>query len=203
MRSIYGFLVKPIGERYNNIKKIGDKELVLNTEMFNHQYINREAEVISIPKIGETDIKVGDKVIVHHNVFRRWENVKGEEKNSKSFINENLYIVHPDQLYLYKRKNTWQTPKGYCFVQPIKETNDFNIKTEKACIGAVLYSDGSVDVNSLVGFTPFSTFEFVIDGIRLYRVLSKFITIKYEHQGNEEVYNPSWAQSGGRTYQGS
>ena len=196
MKSIYGFLIKPIGQRYNNIKKIGNKELILNTEIYNHQYINREAEVLSIPKIGETDIKVSDKVIVHHNIFRRWHNVKGVEKNSRSYINEDLYIAHPDQIYLYKRKNNWIAPKGYCFIQPIKETNEFNIKTEKRCIGIVLYSDGSVNVGDLVGFTPFSTFEFIIDGVRSYRVLSKFITIKYEYQGNEETYNPSWAQSG-------
>ena len=196
MKSIYGFLIKPIGGRYNNIKKVGDKELVLNTELYNHQYINREAEVLSIPKIGETDIKPGDIVVVHHNIFRRWHDVKGKEKNSRSYINEDLYIAHPDQIYLYKRKEKWIAPRGYCFVQPIKETNEFNIKNEKPCVGTVLYSDGSIDTNTLVGFTPFSTFEFVIDGVRLYRVLSKFITIKYEYQGNEETYNPSWAQSG-------
>ena len=196
MKSLYGFLIKPIGERYNNIKKIGDKELVLNTEMFNHQYVNREAEVISVPKIGDTDIKVGDIVIVHHNIFRRWENVRGEEKNSRSFLSEDLYIANADQIFLYKRKDKWIAPKGYCFIQPIKETNEFNIKTEKRCAGIVLYSDGSNNVGDLVGFTPFSTYEFVIDNIRSYRVLSKFITIKYEYQGNEEAYNPSWAQSG-------
>ena len=38
-----------------------------------------------------------------------------------------------------------------------------------------------------------SIYEFIIDGKRLYRVYSKFITIKYEYQGNEEEYNPSWA----------
>ena len=193
MKSVYGFLIKPIGERYNNKKKIGDKELILNTEIYNHQYINREAEILSLPKIGETDIKVGDTVIVHHNVFRRWENIKGIEKNSKSFINEDLYVVNPDQIFLYKRKNKWIAPKGYCFIQPIKETDEFSIETEKACRGVVLYSDGSNNVGDLVGFTPFSTYEFVIDNIRSYRVLSKFITIKYEYQGNEETYNPSWA----------
>ena len=61
--------------------------------------------------------------------------------------------------------------------------------------GVVQYSDGSVNVGDLVGFTPNSEYEFVIDGQKLYRVLSKFITIKYEYQGNEETYNPSWAQS--------
>jgi hypothetical protein len=195
MKSVYGFLIKPIGERYNNKKKIGDKELILNTEIYNHQYINREAEILSVPKIGETDIKVGDTVIVHHNVFRRWENIKGIEKNSKSFINEDLYVVNPDQIFLYKRKNKWIAPKGYCFIQPIKETDEFNVENEKPCKGVVLYSDGSVNIGATVGFTPFSTYEFVIDNIRCYRVLSKFITIKYEYQGNEETYNPSWAQS--------
>ena len=196
MKSLYGFLIKPIGKRYNNTKKVGDKELVLNTEIYNHQYVNRKAKVVSIPKIGETNIKVGDEVIVHHNVFRRWEDIKGKEKNSKSFINENLYIAYLDQIFLYKRKNEWIAPKGYCFIQPIKETNEFNIETEKPCIGTVLYSDGSNNTGDLVGFTPFSTYEFVVDNIRSYRVLSKFITIKYEYQGNEKTYNPSWAQSG-------
>ena len=195
MKSLYGFLIKPIGQRYNNIKKVGDKELILNTEIFNHQYINREAEVLSIPKVLKTNIKVGDTVIVHHNIFRRWHNVQSEEKNSRSYINENLYIANIDQIFLYKRNNKWIAQEGYCFVQPIKETNGFNIETEKHCKGVVLYSDGSINVGTTVGFTPFSTFEFVIDGVRSYRVLSKFITIKYEYQRNEETYNPSWSQS--------
>ena len=195
MKSIYGFLIKPIGDRYNNTKKVDDKELILNTEIYNHQYINREAEVLSVPTIGDTDIKVGDKVIVHHNVFRRWHNIHSKEKNSRSYIKEDLYIAHPDQIYLYKRKDKWLAPKGYCFIQPIKETNELSVETEKACRGVVLYSDGSVNIGDLVGFTPFSAFEFVVDNVRSYRVLSKFITIKYEYQGNEETYNPSWAQS--------
>ena len=57
------------------------------------------------------------------------------------------------------------------------------------------YSDGTVNVNELIGFTPNSEYEFIVDGERLYRVLSKFITIKYEYQGDEKEYNPSWAQS--------
>ena len=196
MKSIYGFLIKPIGGRYNNIKKVGDKELVLNTELYNHQYINREAEVLSIPKIGETDIKPGDIVVVHHNIFRRWHDVKGKEKNSRSYINEDLYIAHSDQIYLYKRKEKWIAPKGYCFVQPIKKRDKFNTNQEEPCIGIIKHTDGTYEKEDLVGFMPFSTYEFVIDNKRLYRVITKFITIKYEYQGNEETYNPSWAQSG-------
>jgi len=196
MKSVYNFVVTPIGERYNNTKKVGDSELILNTEIFNHQYVNRKASVISTPIISDTDIQAGDDVIVHHNVFRRWHNVKGIEKNSKSYFNESTYFISQDQIFLYKRYWEWKTPKGYCWVKPLKATDQFNIEQEKPLQGIVKYSDGTVNVNDIVGFTPNSEYEFVIDGERLYRVFSKFITIKYEYQGDEEEYNPSWAQSG-------
>ena len=195
MKSVYNFVVKPKGERYNNTKKVGDSELIINTEIFNHQYVNREAVVISTPIVGDTDIEAGDTVIVHHNVFRRWHNVKGIEKNSRSYFDENTYFINNDQIFLYKRNKDWIAPKGYCFVKPLKAVDKFNIDQEKPLQGVVKYSDGTVNINELVGFTPNSEYEFIVDDERLYRVLSKFITIKYEYQGDEEEYNPSWAQS--------
>ena len=195
MKSVHNFVVTPKGERYNNKTKVGDSELILNTEIFNHQYVNREATVISTPIAGHTDILSGDTVIVHHNVFRRWHDVKGKEKNSRSYFNENTYFITQDQIFLYKQKDKWIAPKGYCFIKPLKAVDQFNIESEKPLQGIVKYSDGTVEVNDLVGFRPSSEYEFIVDGERLYRVLSNFITIKYEHQGNEEEYNPSWAQS--------
>ena len=47
---------------------------------------------MSTPIAGHTNIKSGDTVIVHHNVFRRWHDVKGREKNSRSFFNESTYL---------------------------------------------------------------------------------------------------------------
>ena len=195
MKSVYNFVVTPVGERYNNKTKVGDSELILNTEIFNHQYVNRTAIVKSTPIIGDTDIKSGDTVIVHHNVFRRWHNVRGEEKNSRAYFNENTYFINHDQIFLYKRNEKWIAPKGYCFVKPLKAVDQFNIESEKPLQGIVKYSDGTVEVNELVGFRPNSEYEFIIDGERLYRVLSNLITIKYEYQGNEEAYNPCWTQS--------
>jgi hypothetical protein len=122
MKSVYNFVVKPVGKRYNNVKKVGDKELIVNTEIFNHQYVNRQAKVI-------------------------------------------------------------------------KNTDKYTNSQEQKNIGIIKYTDGTFKVGDLVGFEPFSTYDFVIDNQRLYRVHTKFITIKYEYQGNEEAYNPSWAQS--------
>ena len=195
MKSVYNFVVTPKGERYNNTKKLDGGELILNTEIYNHQYVNREAIVVSIPMVGHTDIQIGDTVIVHHNVFRRWHNVKGIEKNSRSFFNESTYFIASDQIFLYKRNNEWIAPKGYCFVKPLKAIDQFNIESEKPLQGIVKYSDGTVKEGDLVGYRPNTQSEFIVGNERLYRVLSNLITIKYEYQGDEEEYNPSWAES--------
>ena len=196
MKSVYNFVVTPVGDRYNNTKEVEGGNLILNTEIYNHQFVNRIATVISTPIVGDTDIRAGDEVVVHHNVFRRWHNVKGIEKNSRSYFNESTYFITQDQIFLYKRNSEWNAPKGFCFVKPLKEMDDpLNVNIERPLIGIVKYSDGTVKVNELVGFKPKTECEFMIDGERMYRVLSNFITIKYEYQGDEEEYNPSWAKS--------
>ena len=192
MRAYKDFIISPIGERYNNSKKVGDKELVLNTEIYNHQYVNRRAKVIATPLLFQSPINVGDEVIVHHNVFRRWHDVKGREKNSRSYWKEDKYLVSEDQIFLYNKK----TMPGFSFVKPLEAIDNFNIKRERPLMGVIKYSDGTFNKEELVGFDPVSTYEFIVDGERLYRVLNKFITIKYEYQGNEKEYNPSWAQGG-------
>ena len=195
MKAPFDFVIEPKGNRYNNTTKVGDKDLILNTEIYNHQFVNREAIVKSIPTAFKTEIKPGDTIITHHNVFRRWHDVKGKEKNSRSYFDENTYLLKENLVFLYKRDNEWKTPKGYCFVQPIKDRVYLGVDKEESCIGIVKYTDGSHEKGDLIGFTPFSTYEFIIDSKRLYRVMTKFITIKYEYEGNEEEYNPSWAES--------
>ena len=192
MKAYKDFIISPIGRRYNNSKKIDDKELILNTEIFNHHYVNRLAKVIATPLLFSSPINVGDEVIVHHNVFRRWHDVKGNERNSRSYWKEDKYIVSEDQIFLYNKK----AMPGYSFVKPLRNIDKFSVDNEKPLIGVIKYSDGTYNEQELVGFTPGSEYEFVINSERLYRVMNKFITIKYEYQGNEKEYNPSWAQSG-------
>ena len=194
MKAYKDYIISPIGERYNNTKKIDDKEFILNTEIFNHQYINRKAKIIATPLLFSSPINVGDEVIVHHNIFRRWHDVKGRERNSRSYWKEDKYIISEDQIYLYKRKD-WIAMPGYSFVKPLVSINKLSNEIERPLIGVVKYSNGTFNKEDLVGFTPNSEYEFIINGERLYRVMNKFITIKYEYQGNEEEYNPSWAQS--------
>ena len=197
MRSIFDFVVEPVGDRYNNTKNVDGVDLILNTQIFTHQNVNRLAIVKSLPITGDTNISIGDQVIVHHNVFRRYHDVRGVEKNGKSYIDDDNYLCSFDQIFLYKNKNEWKAPKGYSFVKPIESNNIFNLNKELPSIGVVKYLDehfdSQIQQGDLVGFTPGSEYEFIVDDERLYRVRSQSLTIRYEYQGDEKEYNPSWA----------
>ena len=196
MQSVFNYLVKPKGDRTVGFKKIEGQTLLLNTDLQNHSYTNRVGIVLNLPLVGNEELKVGDEIIVHHNVFRRFRDVRGNEKDSKNYLSEDVYTVQSDQIYAFKRNGEWIALKGFCFIKPIKEDKMFSIDFEKPLIGIVKLGNDEIENESLVGFKPNSEYEFVIEGQRLYRVPTNSITIKYEYKGNEEEYNPSWAQGG-------
>ena len=201
MKSLFDFIVEPVGERYDNKVKVGDKSLIINTQVETFKSVNNIAKVIQIPLSIKTVIKKGDLIMIHHNVFRRWYNMRGEEKNSKSFFKDNLYFVQLDQVYLYKRNNKWKSINNRCFVSPIVNDNNTLSDKEQYLIGVLKYGNKSLEAlgineGDLVGYTPNGEYDFIVDGKRLYCMKSNDIVIKYEHQGNEVEYNPSWAQSG-------
>tara|TARA_Y100001972_G_scaffold16252_1_gene17551 strand:- start:321 stop:911 length:591 start_codon:yes stop_codon:yes gene_type:complete len=196
MQSIYDFIIKPKHKRYTNTKQIGDSELLLNSEISDHRYVSRNGIVLGLPKAINTNIKIGDEVIVHHNVFRRWYNIRGIEKNSRSYYKEDKYFIRLDQIFLYKQNNKWIAPEGYCFVKPIVSNNVLLNEKEIPLRGIIKHVDKTlknIHKEDLVGFTPSSEYEFIVDGERLYRVPTDSISIKYERKGNEKEYNPSWA----------
>jgi hypothetical protein len=200
MRSIFDFIVKPVGERYNNKVKIADRELIVNTKIESFKSVNNFAEVVALPLAYSTDIKVGDIIVIHHNVFRVFYDIRGNKKNSRSYFKDDLYFCNIDQIYLYKNTGKWKAFGDRCFVKPIKNKDYLNIDKEQKLIGILKYGNSSLETlkineGDLVGYTPYGEFDFVIDGQRLYCMKSNDIVIKYEHKGNETEYNPSWAQS--------
>ena len=200
MKSLYQFIVKPNGERYNNTKKIGDTSLLLNTSIESFRHINKEAIVVSTPAAFNTGINVGDTILIHHNIFRRYYDIKGKEKNGSTYFKDDMYFVNPDQVYGYKKDNNWVMVNNRCFVKPIKETSSYSNEKEQKHIGILKYGNNvlealQINPGDLVGFTPKSEWEFIIDDERLYCMKSNDIAIKYERKGHEEEYNPSWAKS--------
>jgi len=200
MNSIYNFIIKPKNGRYNNEINIGDTTLVVNTNIEDHKMVSRHAIVVSTPIAYCTDIKEGDEVIIHHNIFRRWYDVRGNERNSSQYFKENLYFCKPNQIYLYKKDGKWLPFLDRCFVMPIKDTDSLTLDLEKKCVGVLKIGNDeleALDINpgDLVGYKPGREWEFIIDGKRIYCMESNDIIIKYEYKGNEEEYNPGWASS--------
>ena len=70
MRHLHCYIVKPFGKRYSNKKDIDGQELILNTSIENHKFVNRTGVIVETPIVGKSYLNKGDKVIVHHNVFR-------------------------------------------------------------------------------------------------------------------------------------
>jgi len=200
MNSIYDFIITPKNSRYNNEKKIGDKTLILNTSIEDHKLVSKEAIIVSVPLAFDTLLKVGDEIMVHHNIFRRWYDVKGRDRNSGQYFKEDLYFCKIDQLYLYKQNNEWMSVGKRCFIKPIKNNDNLSSDIETKHIGILEIGNSSLEAlginpGDLVGFKPGREWEFIVDGQRLYCMKSNDIVIKYEYEGNEEEYNPSWACS--------
>lgn len=200
MNSLYKFIVTPLNKRYNNEINVGDKKLIVNSSVEEFTFISREAKVVSVPSEYKTDINIGDTIIIHHNVFRRWYDQKGVERNSSSYFKEDLYFVQPDQIFMYKRNNQWKTFGGYCFVKPVKNDNPISNIIDKKLVGILKYGDKYLEEQNvfpgdLVSYPRNREWEFVIDQELLYCMKSTNIIIKHEYQGHEAEYNPSWAQS--------
>ena len=127
--------------------------------------------------------------------------MKGEQQNSRSYFRDDMYFAALEQIYLYKRKDKWESINDRCFIKPLKNTDKFNTHNEESCIGVLKIGNNTlkgIEINpgDKVGFKPGGEWEFMIDKERVYCMKSNDIVIKYEYEGNEVEYNPSWANSG-------
>ena len=196
MKSLYSFIVKPFEDRYNNTKKVNDKELIINSSIENHIFVSKKAVVVSTPAAYTTEIKVGDEVYIHHNVFRRWYDQKGRERNSSTYFKDDMCFCSSEQIYMYNLK----PHLDYCFIKPVLNTHFLENRKEQPNVGVVKYTNNTLKAlgitpGTLITFTPNSEFEFIIDGERLYCMKSNDIALTHEYKGNEKENNPSWAKS--------
>lgn len=185
MKSIYSFIVKPMeGQRYKNTKEIEGISLIINTSEEEFKFSNREAVVVSTPIAYSGPIKEGDILLVHHNVFKFYNDMKGRRRSGKSYFKDDLFFVDSEQFYLYKRDGEWHSHDRYCFVEPIKAVDSYIYKplTEEPLMGKMLYPNEylkskGVKAGDLVCFQPDSEYEFNIDDKKVYRMFDHQITI--------------------------
>ena len=203
MNSLYDFIVRPLGKEYSNDINIGGVKLILNTKIESFKFVNNLAVVVSIPLAYKTHINVGDIIVIHHNVFRTFYDIKGKKKKSRSWLKEDLYFCSLDQVYLYKNKNDddFKSINNRCFIKPLKSKRKFSVDKEQKLIGILKIGNSSLEAagvseGDLVGYTPYGEYDFIINDERLYCMKSNDIVIKYGDKENQTEYNPSWANSG-------
>ena len=105
MQSLYYFIVKPLNDRYDNTRRVADTDLIINSGIEDHRFISKKAVVVQTPAAYTTKINIGDELYIHHNIFRRWYDQKGKERNSSTHFKDDLYFVSPEQIYMYNLKH--------------------------------------------------------------------------------------------------
>tara|TARA_R110000868_G_scaffold410689_1_gene699748 strand:+ start:1252 stop:1824 length:573 start_codon:yes stop_codon:yes gene_type:complete len=184
MRALYSFIVEPVNNRrYDNIKKINDLDFITSVSEEDHMASNRYGVVKELPLGYKGEIEIGDTLLVHHNVFKFYNDMYGRRKSGKSFFKDNLFFVDPDQFFLYKHNNIWKAHGKYCFIKPIKPKDCFLEKGGKyeRLQGTIKYINDElvslgVSVGDTIIFTPESEYEFTVEDELLYRMFTNNIT---------------------------
>lgn len=180
MNSPYRFIITPLDGKYTTSKKVKESTLYLTASIEDAKYVSRIGIVLSVPLFYKGNIKEGDIVILHHNIFRDYYNQNGKVVSSFNYLNyenQDLFLVYEDLIYLYKSKDEWIPHLNYCFVRPIKTIDEIT-KLEKLdqLKGKVVYSN-DIDTGTLVGFLPESEYEFEINNEILYRMKTSDICL--------------------------
>jgi hypothetical protein len=184
MRSPYCFIIEPIGnKRYSNTREFEGHELILSASKEDHTTTNRQAVVLAVPLYYNGPIEPGDVVIVHHNVFRIYYDMKGREKSSWSFLRDNTFMITSEELFLYRKPSgEWKAPAPYCFVEPVKakEKELLTGEINEALFGTMVYKNSdqeNVQEGDQVIFSPDTEYEFRIDDRILYRMRTQNICL--------------------------
>ena len=187
MKSPYNFIVTPYNnEEYCNTKEVAGVKITINTSIEVAKYVNRLAVVLETPIHYDGDISIGDVVILHHNIFRTYLDMKGRQTKSPEFFRDKIYIVDPSRIYMYDNGNGWIPHLNYCFVRPIDRVQDellHSVEEEEKHKGILVYPNKhqekiGLNKGDLIAFTKNSEYAFDVDGEKLYRMYDRDVVLK-------------------------
>ena len=181
------YIIVEIDEAYKN--EIDG--IVVNSTIESIAHINRVARVLEAPSF--TILKEGDEVVVHHNMFRLRNGIRGKKVQSDYHLKDNIYYIPLTQVFMYKRDGgDWQAIRPYVFVKPVEfedrvengvtiTANDKNsYKGRKRLRGIIKFPNDEllaqgVKVGDEIVFSYYSEYEFNINGETLYKMSTKDI----------------------------
>tara|TARA_R110000824_G_scaffold363892_1_gene552212 strand:- start:6 stop:572 length:567 start_codon:yes stop_codon:yes gene_type:complete len=186
MKSPFYFIVKPKNDRrYDSTKNIGGIDFITSTSKEDHTSSNRYAIVVETPTNYKGPITAGDTLLVHHNVFKYYNDMKGKERSGKSFFKDDLFFIDNEQFFMYKKNKKWEAHSKYCMIKPVEKKDNNYLKThetEEPLVGIVKYPNKyliskGINKGDKVSFQPNSEYEFNVDGEKLYRMFDSNITL--------------------------
>ena len=179
MRSPDAFIVQPLNDtRYDNIREMGDVEFIVSSSQEDHRFS------LTNFLIHDSFSSKGDTLLVHHNVFKYYYDMKGVQKSGRSYFKDQLFFIEEDQFFLYKKDDQWKAHSKYCFVKPVEEKESWIKKfvKEEPLFGTLRYGNEQLEKLGVkegdeISFTPQSEYEFTVDGEKLYRMYTENITM--------------------------
>ena len=113
----------------------------MNTSEVDHKFSNRHAVVIETPLGYTGPIKAGDTLIVHHNAFKFYNDVKGRRKSGKSFFKDDIFFIELDQFFMYKNETGWHAHDRYRCIKPMSAIDSWIKKptSEEPLMGTMVY----------------------------------------------------------------
>jgi hypothetical protein len=170
MNSPFGFIVKPEdGLLYKTESSSSSNGLDISTSIDDGKSTNRFGIVVSVPTWYNGAISDGDRIILHHNVFRKFNNYNGSEVFSHEFVGDGNYLVLMDQIFGYFKDGLLTTTSDNIFVKPTIGN-----------VGVVSFCNNDVPVNvgEEIVFTSDCEYVFHISGETYYKMKFNDICMK-------------------------
>lgn len=191
MQSVNYFIVEIDKAYENEVELSTGGSIIINSTIESVEHINRVATIVSAPIF--TVLKAGDKVVVHHNIFRLRNDVNGNIAQSNFHIEGNNYFVPLTEVFMVKSvgDSDWRAMNPYCFVKPIEELQqpsffslslqESSYKGKRKGVGKMCYPNEDLTAQGVkmgdeVKFTANSEYEFNIDGVLYYKMSTRDIT---------------------------
>ena len=184
MKSITNFIIVPDKDR--KLTSVTESGFYLHTMMGDEEegrFLNRIAVVTHVPLDNRTPIKVGDRVIVQHNVFRQWLDYGGNLKHS-NVLDDGSFFVRPDLIYAYEQDGFWNSVPGWIFINPTVHKQDTLVKAREEFRpdkGVVVFTpmEDDVAVGDFISYKIGKYIPTLVDGVEYYRVLHKHILVNH------------------------
>lgn len=183
-RMLNSFVVTPLnGNKFTNSEEINGKTLIINTSIEHAKDVNKYALVKSTPLSYEGNVRVGDTIIVQHNVFRDYYDSQGKIRTSDWHIKDDLYYVQPELAYMIIRGEEKICIDDFCFIKPIYTEDRLLGKVQVEHQGIVKHGNKSLELqgvyeNDLIAFQFDSEIPFMIDKELLYKMKTSKIFAK-------------------------